>query len=222
MFMTLQFWRPWKALLVNCLKALLELATRPFGPAPLIRGRPSLPDPHHVPWLSVYTREETRGRFRKRVVFWRMYLRSGGICERTLVLIFVPGEHLNVPSFRFSFRGNIRQNHPFWKSPFCESLIHQVSSNEFSIGLSWNVVAKSDPLALSRKDRNPVADENSNKKSMDQAWLVDRLGFRSYGTRILQKSVSSGIGSGPVWGVLKRELPNTGDKRSLRVGWVLI
>ena len=45
-----------------------------------------------------------------------MYPRSGfrswGTCERTLVPVFVPGEHPNVPSFWFSFRGNIRQNHP--------------------------------------------------------------------------------------------------------------
>ena len=39
---------------------------------------------------------ETKGRFRKRVVL------------------------ANVPSFRFSFQGNIRQNHPFGKPPFCE------------------------------------------------------------------------------------------------------
>ena len=54
--------------------------------------------------------------------FWRTYprsgFRSGGTCERTLVPVFVPGEHLNVPSFRFSFRGYIRQNHPFRNHPF--------------------------------------------------------------------------------------------------------
>ena len=45
--------------------------------------------------------------------------RSGGTCERTLVpVFFVPGEHPNVPSFRFSFRRNIRQNHPFGNHPF--------------------------------------------------------------------------------------------------------
>ena len=57
-----------------------------------------------------------KGRFRKGW-FWRMYprsgFRSGGTCERTLVPVCLPGEHPNVPSFRFSFRGNIRQNHPF-------------------------------------------------------------------------------------------------------------
>ena len=42
---------------------------------------------------------ETKGRLRKRVVL------------------------VNVPSFRFSFRGNIRQNHPFGKPPFCQSPI---------------------------------------------------------------------------------------------------
>ena len=44
--------------------------------------------------------------------------RSGGTCECALVPVFVPGEHLNVPSFRFSFRGNICQNHPFGNHPF--------------------------------------------------------------------------------------------------------
>ena len=57
--------------------------------------------------------------------FWRMYPRSGfrsrGTCECTLVPVCVPGEHPNVPSFRFSFRGNIRQNHPFGKPPFWSS-----------------------------------------------------------------------------------------------------
>ena len=48
----------------------------------------------------------------------RSSFRSGGTCERTLVPVFVPGEHPIVPSFRFSFRGNIRQNHPFGEPPF--------------------------------------------------------------------------------------------------------
>ena len=58
----------------------------------------------------------------KRLIFqyWRMCprsgFRSGGTCERTLVSVFVPGGHPNVPSFQFSFRWNIRQNHPFWKT----------------------------------------------------------------------------------------------------------
>ena len=39
---------------------------------------------------------EIKGRFRKRVVL------------------------ANLPSFRFSFRGNIRRNHPFGKPPFCQ------------------------------------------------------------------------------------------------------
>ena len=64
---------------------------------------------------------EVKGRFRKRVVL-AMYpcsgFRSGGTCECTLVPVFVPGEHPNVPSFRFSFRGNIRQSHPFGNQPF--------------------------------------------------------------------------------------------------------
>ena len=42
--------------------------------------------------------------------------RSGGTCERTLVLVFVPGDHPNGPSFQFSFWGNVRQNRPFGKT----------------------------------------------------------------------------------------------------------
>ena len=58
----------------------------------------------------------------------------GGFGECTLVPVFVPGEHANVPSFRFSFLRNIRmyprsgfvpgnicQNHPLpTKPPFCQ------------------------------------------------------------------------------------------------------
>ena len=58
-------------------------------------------------WLSWFfdpdfgklSRWERKGRFRKRV---------GGFGERALVPIFVPGEHANVSSSRFSFRGNMR------------------------------------------------------------------------------------------------------------------
>ena len=53
----------------------------------------------------------------------RSSFRSGGTCERTLVPVVVPGEHQDVPSFQFSFQGNIRQNHPFGKPPFCQPLI---------------------------------------------------------------------------------------------------
>ena len=66
-----------------------------------------------------------KGMFFLEVWFWRMCpcsgFRSGGTCERrTLVPVFVPGEHPNVSSFRFSFRRNIRQNHPFGRPPFCQ------------------------------------------------------------------------------------------------------
>ena len=49
-------------------------------------------------------------------------------CARTLVPVF-EGTFSNsmVPSFRFSFQGNIRQNHPFGKPPFlstAEKLLH--------------------------------------------------------------------------------------------------
>ena len=53
--------------------------------------------------------------------FWRTYprsgFRSGGTCEVPSFRFFVPG---NMRSFRFSFRGNIRQNKPpffFWVPP---------------------------------------------------------------------------------------------------------
>ena len=56
--------------------------------------------------------------------FWRTYprsgFRSGGTCETTLVPVFVPGVHPKVPSFRFSFRGNSRQNHRFGNHPFVQ------------------------------------------------------------------------------------------------------
>ena len=35
----------------------------------------------------------------------RSGFRSGGTCERTLVPVCIPGEHPNVPSLRFLFRG---------------------------------------------------------------------------------------------------------------------
>ena len=45
--------------------------------------------------------------------FWQMYprsgFRSGGTCKHTLVPVFVPGEHLNVPSFRWNVPGNFHE-----------------------------------------------------------------------------------------------------------------
>ena len=55
---------------------------------------------------------EIKGRFRKRVVLANVpsfRFRFGGTCARTLVQVFVPGEHPNVPSFRFS------KKNTFWK-----------------------------------------------------------------------------------------------------------
>ena len=46
----------------------------------------------------------------------RSGFRSEGTSERALVPVSVPGEHLNV--FIPSFRGNIRQSHPFGNPPF--------------------------------------------------------------------------------------------------------
>ena len=59
-----------------------------------------------------------KGWFRR--TYPRSGFRSGGTCERTLVPVFVPGEHPNVPSFRFLFRGTsakspLLENHPFGK-----------------------------------------------------------------------------------------------------------
>ena len=45
------------------------------------------------------SRGDNSGQFRKK----------GGFGERALVPVFAPGEHVNVPSFRFAFWGNIRQ-----------------------------------------------------------------------------------------------------------------
>ena len=56
----------------------------------------------------IKSHREMKGRFRKRV----------GFGECALVPVFVPGKHANVPSFRFSFRGNICQKHLFGNHPF--------------------------------------------------------------------------------------------------------
>ena len=70
------------------------------------------PDFYYFSNYSGNNHWEIKGRFRKRVVFGESTLvpgfRSEGTCECTLVPVFVPGEHPNVPSFRFSFRGNMQ------------------------------------------------------------------------------------------------------------------
>ena len=54
----------------------------------------------------------------------RSGLRSGGTSVKTYprsrCRSRATSEILNVPSFRFSFRANIRQNHPFWKTTLRE------------------------------------------------------------------------------------------------------
>ena len=60
------------------------------------------------PSLRANTNRETKGRFHKK----------GGFGECSLVPVFVPGEHANIPSFRFSFQGTsakitLLENHPF-------------------------------------------------------------------------------------------------------------
>ena len=72
-------------------------------------------------FLGFFFHREIKGRFRKRVVLanvpsFRFSFRGN---MRTYPCSgFVPGKHPNVPSFRFSFRGNIRQKHPFGNHPF--------------------------------------------------------------------------------------------------------
>ena len=86
------------------------------------RKRPYYPDAEScLGGGGLFPSSKISGRFRKRVVLANVpsfRFRSGGTCERTLVPVFIPGEHPNVPSFRFSFRGNVRQNHPFGNHPF--------------------------------------------------------------------------------------------------------
>ena len=65
----------------------------------------------------------------------RSGFRSGGTCERTLFPVFVPGEHPNVPSFQFSFQGNVRQNHPYGKPPFSQPPKGLPARNHFSLKL---------------------------------------------------------------------------------------
>ena len=83
-----------------------------------------------------------KGWVSKRVVFQKggfgeralvAVFRSGGTCERTLVLVFVLGENPNVPSFRFSFRGNIRQNYPFGNHPFGKAATPEKSAKNYHI-----------------------------------------------------------------------------------------
>ena len=50
----------------------------------------------------------------------RAVSQKGGFGECTLVPVFVLGEHASIPSFWFSFRGNIGQNHPFGIPPLFE------------------------------------------------------------------------------------------------------
>ena len=63
---------------------------------------------------------EIRGRFRKRVVL------------------------ANVPSFRFSFRGNIRRNHPFGNHPFVNTQRgHWEIKGRFPKGWFWRTYPRS-------------------------------------------------------------------------------
>ena len=90
---------------------------------------PQHADPHEFPvWFSLKgpkSREETKGRFRKRVVWAPVpsfrFLAPGNICMYPRSGGFGTGQHPHVPLFRFSVPGNIRQNHPFRNHPFASS-----------------------------------------------------------------------------------------------------
>ena len=71
----------------------------------------------------VFCHREINWRFRKRVVLanvpsFRFSFRGNMRTYPRSGFRFFPGEHPNVPSFRFSFQGNIRQNHHFGNHPF--------------------------------------------------------------------------------------------------------
>ena len=75
--------------------------------------------PEHVSDLPPF-HWEIKGRFRKRVVL------------------------ANVPSFRFSFRGNIRQNHPFGNHPFVNTKkAHWEIKGRFPKGWFWRMYPRS-------------------------------------------------------------------------------
>ena len=70
--------------------------------------------------LSLSHHWEIKGRFRKRVVL------------------------ANVPSFRFSFRGNIRRNHPFGNHPFVNTKKgHWEIKGRFPKGWFWRTYPRS-------------------------------------------------------------------------------
>ena len=80
----------------------------------------------------IHTEKEDQGVFHHPRLTERLkggFVIKGGFGECILVPVFVPGEHANVPSFPFSFRGNIRMyprsgfvpgehlpKPPFWKT----------------------------------------------------------------------------------------------------------
>ena len=70
--------------------------------------------------VTYHVHWEIKGRFRKRVVL------------------------ANVPSFRFSFRGNIRQNHPFGNHPFVNTKkAHWEIKGRFPKGWFWRMYPRS-------------------------------------------------------------------------------
>ena len=73
---------------------------------------------------TIFSREETKGQFRKRVVLANAPLLRfsfSGTRERTLVPVFVPGNIRMYLRSGLCSGGNIHQNHPFGK-PSCEPL----------------------------------------------------------------------------------------------------
>ena len=98
--------------------------------------------------------------------------RSGGTCERTLVLVFVPGEHANRPPFRCSFREhpNVPSEHPpkppFCKPAFCQppniaacgQLACNILSNVWQYGWEKESIHRPAPaqnFSLPKKKRGP-------------------------------------------------------------------
>ena len=110
----------------------------------------------------------------------RSGFRSGGTCERSLVPVFVPGEHPNVPSFRFC-SGAHQPKPPFWKTTLlrtpdlaivCSSCLRFSGSHQiliFSAGrCSWysfptnSIFLKGAPGTLSLRAKGTLISEPRN------------------------------------------------------------
>ena len=107
----------------------LDCVADPFGTVPLrccykaqrkINKLKTTPTPNKNGSYGIKCHWEIKGRFRKRVVL------------------------ANVPSFRFSFRGNIRRNHPFGNHPFVNTKKgHWEIKGRFPKGWFWRTYPRS-------------------------------------------------------------------------------